>query len=358
MKTFTIENETNNIIAHATKQEAALVSNAEIFSSDTDLAELGANWPAPRLIEIWNSIPGNTPVKKFTDRKTAATRIWKAIQSLGDSIPAETATEPAQTEASPDMQSSEEAPLPESEQVEVETPASEPDAFGDGTCRLMPRLVERLAETSRTWQTEAQSIAEWYAQAVCSSSRKALRGPGTRLTHRSWFESRSLSQKKQPKPAERQNACKTCGGVISRRTTYCTSCADLARSEALKQISDVGRVAAHSRDAQASRRANSSRNNQALLAWDASEIPEWLTREFYANQIQPRLRGYSRPVISEKLAVALNYAGSIRKGAVVPHQRHWKPLADLVGVAETKEEQGIHTGRLKFFMPAADYKSC
>ena len=132
MKTFTIENETNNIVAHATKQEAALVSNAEIFSSDTDLAELGANWPAPRLIEIWNSIPGNTPVRKFTDRKTAATRIWKAIQSLGDSIPAETPTEPAETEASPDMPPSEEAPLPESEQVEVETPASEPEGDVSG----------------------------------------------------------------------------------------------------------------------------------------------------------------------------------------------------------------------------------
>ena len=29
-----------------------------------------------------NSLPGATPVKKFTDRKTAIARIWKAIQSL------------------------------------------------------------------------------------------------------------------------------------------------------------------------------------------------------------------------------------------------------------------------------------
>ncbi len=94
MKTFTIENETNNIVAHTTKREAAAVPNADSFSSDAELTSLAANWPAPRLIEIWNSIPGNTPVKKFTDRKAAATRIWKAIQSLGDSIPTEVATEP------------------------------------------------------------------------------------------------------------------------------------------------------------------------------------------------------------------------------------------------------------------------
>ena len=127
MKTFTIENETNNITAHATKREAALVSNSEIFGSDTDLAELAANWPAPRLIEIWNRIPGNTPVKKFTDRKTAATRIWKAIQSLGDSLPNEVATEPGQTEASLDMPPCDEAPVAENEEVQAKTPASEPE---------------------------------------------------------------------------------------------------------------------------------------------------------------------------------------------------------------------------------------
>jgi hypothetical protein len=37
------------------------------------------------LVEIWNSIPGLTPVRKFTDRKSALARIWKAIQSLNGS---------------------------------------------------------------------------------------------------------------------------------------------------------------------------------------------------------------------------------------------------------------------------------
>ena len=146
MKTFTIENETNNIIAHATQREAAAVPNAESFSSAAELADLAANGPAPRLIEIWNSIPGNTPVRKFTDRKTAATRIWKAIQSLGDSIPAETPTEPAETEASPDMPPSDEATLPESEQVEVETPASEPE--GD-VSEHAPNVAPGLAKASK-----------------------------------------------------------------------------------------------------------------------------------------------------------------------------------------------------------------
>jgi hypothetical protein len=78
--TFTIDTE-NNITAFAGEAEAG-DSQAETFGSQQELAELAASWPAGRLVEIWNSIPGLTPVKKFTDRKSALARIWKAIQSL------------------------------------------------------------------------------------------------------------------------------------------------------------------------------------------------------------------------------------------------------------------------------------
>jgi hypothetical protein len=78
MKTYTIDKE-NSITAFASKQEAG---EGETFSSQQELASLVAEWPADRLIEVWNGIPGLTPVKKFTDRKSAVGRIWKAIQSL------------------------------------------------------------------------------------------------------------------------------------------------------------------------------------------------------------------------------------------------------------------------------------
>src|ERR1700722_6987250 len=88
MKTFTIDNETNTIIVHATIQDADAVTNAERFRNEAGLAKLVANWPAARLVEIWNSLPGETPVKKFRDRATAVSRIWKAIQSLSQAATA------------------------------------------------------------------------------------------------------------------------------------------------------------------------------------------------------------------------------------------------------------------------------
>jgi len=88
MKTFTIDAE-NNITAHASAEEAEAVAGTGRFSTTAELAELAANWPGERLVEIWNSLPGATPVKKFTDRKTAIARIWKAIEHLGEPAAAE-----------------------------------------------------------------------------------------------------------------------------------------------------------------------------------------------------------------------------------------------------------------------------
>jgi hypothetical protein len=88
MTTYTIDTE-NSITAHATKQEAG---EGESFSTQQELASLVAEWPADRLIEVWNGIPGVTPVKKFPNQKSAVSRIWKAIQSLDGGSPAKVAT--------------------------------------------------------------------------------------------------------------------------------------------------------------------------------------------------------------------------------------------------------------------------
>jgi len=84
MKTFTIDAD-NNISVFTSKQEAAAASATPFdpFASQSELAELAAEWPMSRLVEIWNSIPGVTAVSKFTNRKVATERIWKGIQGLG-----------------------------------------------------------------------------------------------------------------------------------------------------------------------------------------------------------------------------------------------------------------------------------
>ena len=113
MKAFTIENETNNITLHTTIQDAEAVASAEHFRNEAGLAKLAANWPAARLVEIWNSLPGETPLKKFKDRATAV--------SLGQDAPV--AEEPAPVpESAPVAELPETAPVPDHEASETVQP--------------------------------------------------------------------------------------------------------------------------------------------------------------------------------------------------------------------------------------------
>lgn len=50
------------------------------FSSEREFSLRTARWPSSRLVEVWNRLPNVHLVRKFTDRRTAIRRIWRAIQ--------------------------------------------------------------------------------------------------------------------------------------------------------------------------------------------------------------------------------------------------------------------------------------
>jgi len=85
MTTFTLDAD-NNITAHDATPAAQ--DNVVAFATEKELTKLSADWPIARFVEVWNAFAGAPPfgdlkpVKKFTDRKTAAARIWKAVQAL------------------------------------------------------------------------------------------------------------------------------------------------------------------------------------------------------------------------------------------------------------------------------------
>ena len=89
MHTFTIDTD-HNITAHA--EPPAATDGCYAFTTEKELAKLTADWPAARLVEVWNSFAGVAPfddlkpVKKFTDRASAVARIWRAIQRLSASV--------------------------------------------------------------------------------------------------------------------------------------------------------------------------------------------------------------------------------------------------------------------------------
>ena len=76
--TYTIDAH-NNITAHEGVVETAV--GVAQFTSHEELEALGADWPTSRLLEVWNQLPGHTPVKRFTDRPTAIRRIWRLLEA-------------------------------------------------------------------------------------------------------------------------------------------------------------------------------------------------------------------------------------------------------------------------------------
>ena len=85
MTTFAITTD-NNITAFTAAEQVS--DGQQRFATEKELAKVSAEWPISRFADVWNGFAGVVPfdtlkpVKKFTDRKTAVTRIWKAIQAL------------------------------------------------------------------------------------------------------------------------------------------------------------------------------------------------------------------------------------------------------------------------------------
>jgi len=85
MKTFAL-NSDDNITVFASTEEADPQRGVERFRSAEQFAALAKGWPGGRLVKIWNKLPDAHPVKKFTDRQTGVTRIWKALQSPAPAV--------------------------------------------------------------------------------------------------------------------------------------------------------------------------------------------------------------------------------------------------------------------------------
>ena len=93
MPTYSIDGD-NNLAVHpgkgAATKEAGLTGAA--FETEADFSEAVADWPASRLVDVWNGFAGAPPfaelkeTKRFVDRKSAVARIWNVAQRLGETL--------------------------------------------------------------------------------------------------------------------------------------------------------------------------------------------------------------------------------------------------------------------------------
>src|SRR5437763_15031149 len=81
------------MLFHLTSDDHIRIMNEQVsetnaagttFASEQEFHDLAKEWPMKRLVEIWNHLPGVHAVARFTDRKTAVARIWRATQPQTD----------------------------------------------------------------------------------------------------------------------------------------------------------------------------------------------------------------------------------------------------------------------------------
>jgi len=206
----------------------------------------------------------------------------------------------------------------------------------DGNCRLMGPFAVHLSETTPTWGRAVAPIAEWVCRTLWAKRSRPSRQflPATRLTESHRRQAKGSSSSLPVKHAPRlPTVCRACGALIKPGQRYCASCAPLVSKAELVKAAHRGRVASHSREAQAQRAETQRQHHAAKRAWQPSQQPAWLDEKTYGEKIQPRLAEITVLTISTALGISEPYATDIRAGKRRPHPRHWQTLAQLVGAS-------------------------
>jgi hypothetical protein len=126
MKAFTIDAESNITVfpSRAAAETNLPPAGAFVFTTAAGLDGYLKKFPAAAAVEIWNSLTGATPVAKFKDRATAVSRIWKAIQTLGEADPVAVPDgEPETAPVADQLLETSEAAQPEAATPVMEEPA-------------------------------------------------------------------------------------------------------------------------------------------------------------------------------------------------------------------------------------------
>jgi hypothetical protein len=204
-----------------------------------------------------------------------------------------------------------------------------------GNCRLMSPMCTKLSGTVSVWGKLVAPWAEYVAQTLWAGTKSERTGNSflpTRLTQQRRTEAKGKIWIASVEPPKADHLCRACGKTITSESTHCAACSVEVATKRLISAANLGRVAARSLEARAKHGASRRRHAKACSEWDASTRPGWLTDQVYAEKIQTQLAQISTSAIASRIGVSRWYAGRVRHG-YRPHPRHWRGLAQLVGIS-------------------------
>jgi CRISPR-associated endonuclease Cas1 len=220
-----------------------------------------------------------------------------------------------------------------------------------GVCRVLPPLTNELAETSIHWARRVAPVAEWAAAMFAATPGNKVRKISTLLTQDRRSAGRDgvrQNPRRQPRGPRIMPAgvCRYCGVILtSRKRSYCNECLPKVYAEhlaALQQMGPtaVGRLMAEGRDPTHGGQAARMRAASLLRRkWEAAEWDRQHKRPDpaeFRNKILPKLQSVPLGQMVKATGLSLIYCSLVRRGAYVPHPRHWEALTR---VAESHREK-------------------
>jgi CRISPR-associated endonuclease Cas1 len=219
----------------------------------------------------------------------------------------------------------------------------------EGVCRIMPPLTRLLAETAPRWGAAVAPIAERLVRQLVGERhakkggrrQRSSRPVPTPLTQ----SNRSAGREKvrtravnsaRAKPTSRPRTCIVCGSDLGRgRRRYCASCQPAQTQEAVSKAHEVlrrrrlaGDDPAHGGQAARRRGKRNAATLRANVAWERRQT-EIFDPGTFAVEIRPKLQAVSLAAMMRATGLSRPYCAMIRRGARVPHARHWERLRGL-----------------------------
>jgi hypothetical protein len=145
------------------------------------------------------------------------------------------------------------------------------------------------------------------------------------------------STSERSKPVALPKTCVVCGADLRKdQRRYCGSCRPVQAMEAVSKAHEVLRTRrlagddpAHGGEAARRRSKRCAANSRANVAWERGRSGSF-DPEIFTREIGPKLAAVSLAAMMRATGLSGPYCSMIRRGARVPHPRHWEALRALV----------------------------
>jgi len=206
-----------------------------------------------------------------------------------------------------------------------------------GVCRLSTALTHRLAETTTRWFSAVGPVVESVAKALLADTPTLLSQNNRRIAHGGPTVNQMADQ------VRLDQSCLDCGGQPTATGDYCDDCSERRKIEFVPELSErataylararaEGRDPAHGGSAAKKRGAKNRQRQHDAQEWDReNERPD---PAIFTSEILPALRGVTAGEMARATGLSRPYCSMIKRGAYVPHPKHWDAFAELAQRAE------------------------